>query len=112
MGWRVPAYTRLAPRDSASVTSACPMPRLAPVTRTVLPLIVMSAPPARRCSCGFRAACLALTDIDQPDSGESPRTARDFQIFLAGPSRVLVLGAARSEEHTSELQSLRHLVCR
>src|SRR6266849_1444801 len=39
-GWRVPAYTRLAPRRRASLTSACPMPRLAPVTRTVLSAIV------------------------------------------------------------------------
>src|SRR5437899_4557827 len=30
----------------------------------------------------------------------------------AGPVRILVIGGSRSEEHTSELQSLRHLVCR
>src|ERR1035438_10506470 len=41
---RVPAYTRRAPLFRASLTSACPMPRLAPVTRTVLPVIVISAP--------------------------------------------------------------------
>src|SRR5215510_12214663 len=35
-GRRVPAYTRLAPLLRASSTSACPMPRLAPVTRTVV----------------------------------------------------------------------------
>src|SRR5260370_15168095 len=35
------------------------MPRLAPVTSTVLPSMVMSVPPALRCSCGFRAACTA-----------------------------------------------------
>src|SRR5262245_10728353 len=40
-GWRVPAYTRLAPLARASAASACPMPRLAPVTRTVLSLMVM-----------------------------------------------------------------------
>src|SRR5260370_532145 len=39
-GWRVPAYTRVAPLARASATSACPMPRLAPVTRTVLSSIV------------------------------------------------------------------------
>src|ERR1035438_3460356 len=42
--WRVPAYTRRAPLFRASLTSACPMPRLAPVTRTVLPAIAISAP--------------------------------------------------------------------
>src|SRR5262245_64325730 len=30
----------------------------------------------------------------------------------AGPSQGRALGEHRSEEHTSELQSLRHLVCR
>src|SRR5262249_22363764 len=33
---RVPAYTLFAPRLSASLTSARPMPRLAPVIKTVL----------------------------------------------------------------------------
>src|SRR6516164_10698704 len=59
-GWardrRVPAYTRFAPLLRASATSACPMPRVAPVTRTVLPAIVIallpygvgSAPPGWR----------------------------------------------------------------
>src|SRR5437899_2780105 len=32
--------------------------------------------------------------------------------FLYAVPRSLLLGAGRSEEHTSELQSLRHLVCR
>src|SRR5215475_1877761 len=36
IGPRVPAYTFLAPRLSASSTSARPMPRFAPVIRTVL----------------------------------------------------------------------------
>src|SRR5229473_2426672 len=40
-GWRVPAYTRFAPLLKASSTSACPIPRLAPVTRTALSAIVM-----------------------------------------------------------------------
>jgi hypothetical protein len=41
-GWRVPAYTRPAPLRRASATSACPMPRLAPVTRTALSAIVIT----------------------------------------------------------------------
>src|SRR5262249_52977049 len=40
-GWRVPAYTRCAPRPSASATSARPRPRLAPVTRIDLPAKVV-----------------------------------------------------------------------
>jgi hypothetical protein len=35
-GWRVPAYTRFTPLLKASSTNAFPMPRLAPVTKTVL----------------------------------------------------------------------------
>src|SRR6266566_6641818 len=44
-GWRVPASTRLAPLARASAASACPMPRLAPVTRTVLSFMVMPVAP-------------------------------------------------------------------
>src|SRR5205814_8753975 len=36
---------------------------------------------------------------------------RDYRRFL-GELSAFVLGHERSEEHTSELQSLRHLVCR
>src|SRR5882762_11653803 len=35
-GLRVPAYTRFAPLLKASSTSACPIPRLAPVIKTDL----------------------------------------------------------------------------
>src|SRR5437899_4746899 len=39
----------------------------------------------------------------------------DLRLLVSGPKTgfgELVLPAVRSEEHTSELQSLRHLVCR
>src|SRR5438045_6142442 len=38
----------------------------------------------------------------------NPRDSRRSSQSLAGPAKL----RARSEEHTSELQSLRHLVCR
>src|SRR5882724_935049 len=44
-GWRAQAYTRLAPLARASAASACPMPRLAPVTRTTLSSTVMPVAP-------------------------------------------------------------------
>src|SRR3979411_72078 len=44
----MPAKTRFAPLLKASSTSARPIPRLAPVTRTVLPAIVIH-PPTSRC---------------------------------------------------------------
>src|SRR5258705_5393266 len=39
----------------------------------------------------------------------SPMMLRDF--FFVEPEKASIIGD-RSEEHTSELQSLRHLVCR
>src|SRR5205814_3414718 len=55
-------------------------------------------------------------------SGGSPRPAADLNALIAEAAKDLAdyqrltaegkLGEARSEEHTSELQSLRHLVCR
>src|SRR5437899_7827360 len=48
---------------------------------------------------------ISLSDRVEKCSGPGPRAAN-----LVGPP--LVLGCERSEEHTSELQSLRHLVCR
>src|SRR5436853_4296190 len=43
----------------------------------------------------------------QPADGRHARAVRP-----AHPRRDRQVGARRSEEHTSELQSLRHLVCR
>src|SRR5258705_3423145 len=37
---------------------------------------------------------------------------RDIEPDRTGKKTILFLGDSRSEEHTSELQSLRHLVCR
>src|SRR2546430_4624049 len=45
-GWRVPANTRFAPRFKASSTSARPIPRLAPVTRTTLSAIFIRFVPS------------------------------------------------------------------
>src|SRR5258705_7075557 len=43
----------------------------------------------------------------------SPRPAPGVERAFPAPARARYRGAAvRSEEHTSELQSLRHLVCR
>src|SRR5262245_62222865 len=39
------------------------------------------------------------------------RRGRGLRVWINGEARVVVVGG-RSEEHTSELQSLRHLVCR
>src|SRR5471030_57036 len=67
---------------------------------------MMEALPAEICArssrrtSGWRSGCLAELSCEQ-----STRTARGRPAFARSCS-------VRSEEHTSELQSLRHLVCR
>src|ERR1035438_808735 len=39
-------------------------------------------------------------------------STHELLVAPAQPQTVTVMGYTRSEEHTSELQSLRHLVCR
>src|ERR1035438_10079238 len=46
-----------------------------------------------------------------PVAGKYPTVARDHEYIRYGTWSILA-GLDRSEEHTSELQSLRHLVCR
>src|SRR5262245_64654321 len=45
-------------------------------------------------------------------AGASRGICRTPTCFSLGPARSSISSPARSEEHTSELQSLRHLVCR
>src|SRR5262245_63399001 len=51
----------------------------------------------------FRSSLLGLYDPDRSQVVSSAGEIRSWADFVA---------ATRSEEHTSELQSLRHLVCR
>src|SRR5258705_12105866 len=44
--------------------------------------------------------------------GFIPALAAAYSAVRANPIRWQLLAGGRSEEHTSELQSLRHLVCR
>src|SRR5205814_9079016 len=48
-------------------------------------------------------------DPARPEAGVKAWRRRKW---MSAPWLVLVIFPARSEEHTSELQSLRHLVCR
>ena len=83
-GRRVPAYTRLAPLRRASSTSACPIPRLAPVIRTVLPVA-----PVLWCLIGGRSA------------GQSSRRRQDAGMVgvdeLPGHGRVRGVGGHRDK---------------
>src|ERR1039458_590521 len=50
--------------------------------------------------------------LDDPTTGVDPVSRRDFWKILSGLIKEGITILMRSEEHTSELQSLRHLVCR
>src|SRR5471030_863862 len=55
-----------------------------------------------------------LVILDEPTSGLDPlgtRWMKDLIIKLRDEGKTIIM-CSRSEEHTSELQSLRHLVCR
>src|ERR1035438_10269927 len=66
----------------------------------------ISGPGETTTTLGVRAARQALTNAPsfQPDCLVCATFTPDYPLCPCGP--------ARSEEHTSELQSLRHLVCR
>src|SRR5205823_11483026 len=56
---------------------------------------------------------LSCGETSRPSySSTSPRPTIQSRRSAARPSRTLHLTSARSEEHTSELQSLAYLVCR
>src|ERR1035441_10025232 len=63
-----------------------------------------------------RSGPLTIVDCSTVSPSESRRTAATLAEsgidFLDAPCSGSKAGAERSEEHTSELQSLRHLVCR
>src|SRR5205814_4913500 len=67
-------------------------------------IVAFDAPWKNVCATFYHELCEARTDPDIEDAiraGNTPR-ANDFVGWYS----------PRSEEHTSELQSLRHLVCR
>src|SRR3712207_8877042 len=47
-----------------------------------------------------------------PTRDSTVRVSRDVRLVRATPARTTTTPAARSEEHTSELQSRQYLVCR
>src|SRR2546429_4743331 len=55
-------------------------------------------------------ALVALRDLFS--AGRIPARAKAFASFQRAPDPVFPRAAPRSEEHTSELQSRLHLVCR
>src|SRR2546422_6597827 len=55
------------------------------------------------------AAVLLVVDIA---FGIVARTIPQMHIFIVGMPAKIIIGLSRSEEHTSELQSRLHLVCR
>src|ERR1022692_49285 len=108
-GTRVPAYTRSASLLSASSASAWPMPRLAPVTRIVLPVMIMPVPSvvvgdhdASRLRPGTHALLALpllqhLEDVSgrvlEPGGDERPTAPGDAPLVLVHPVVSLELDA-------------------
>src|ERR1035438_10622049 len=67
-----------------------------------------------------RTACLSTMTVQAPQKASPhpnlvpvrPRSERSTHNSMRSSSTFTLAGLPRSEEHTSELQSLRHLVCR
>src|SRR5438045_5115695 len=81
-------------RGARSVTSRSPM--------EIVPAVTSSSPASIRRS----------VDLPQPDGPTSTRNSPSWISSETSSTAVTVPNDFRSEEHTSELQSLRHLVCR
>src|SRR5205809_2506840 len=80
----------------------------APATTEIYTLSLHDALPISRCPTRTRASAAARRYKHRsPDQSPPSRRRRSFSARPPRPTR-----AARSEEHTSELQSRLHLVCR
>src|SRR5258705_3047084 len=60
----------------------------------------------------WAAGCAVGPDYHRPTADVPPAWQPEAPWHEAAPSDATLKGQWRSEEHTSELQSLRHLVCR
>src|SRR5262245_64581184 len=92
MGCVLTAGQGQAPARQAALGAGCPVSTGALTLNKV-------------CGSGMRAVMIAANDL----------RCGDFQLVAAGGMESMSQApylALRSEEHTSELQSLRHLVCR
>src|SRR5205814_8173021 len=72
----------------------------------------LALPDRETMDAGVRADHAASSVDDGPGSRPSGGTGPDECGVAAGRNEAKLLAFAQSEEHTSELQSLRHLVCR
>jgi hypothetical protein len=89
----MPAYTRLVPLLRASSTSACPMPRLNPVIRTVLSAIVTTP----SCIGGARRALSPPCGGGDPAKGRNPSPATKAALgagFTPGQAWLAAVWAA------------------
>src|SRR5437899_12916386 len=106
--------------ESARSTPICAQPRAEPAPRTnpILGRRAMELGWARARPGGFPSVAAALRSRARIDVDGRARKGTLASGSSAGPeprhirSKIAAIPCPRSEEHTSELQSLRHLVCR
>src|SRR2546429_3937729 len=60
----------------------------------------------------FRSPANRVRDVDRNRGAHHRQPVAELSALVLGPDRDRHLGSQRSEEHTSELQSRLHLVCR
>src|SRR5262245_64576034 len=81
-----------------------------PARFTLFPYTTLFRSPRTFCIMGQRLNLTSkLKPIGVGEAKASLNRATKFRLAFASPTPI---GLSRSEEHTSELQSLRHLVCR
>src|SRR5438045_6109982 len=78
-----------------------------PPPSTLFPYTTLFRSPA----CIYTPPSLSRAMVE-PTLLQMPRVRRPLRWLSRRAARVSALRESRSEEHTSELQSLRHLVCR
>src|SRR5205809_5622263 len=85
---------------------------LFPYTTLFRSLLAPRALSGRRAVLGVKASPKVRERVDRSVVGEVEVERRDRDVALVQRAHVRALELLRSEEHTSELQSRLHLVCR
>src|SRR5205814_9597217 len=100
---------RLPPRSPLSLHDALPIWFIPALTYSYLKASMGSTRVARRAGSQVASNAIAISKSETPANEAGSRGLSPNSV--AESARETPAEARRSEEHTSELQSLRHLVC-